>query len=303
MRKPQNVNAVDESGSASEQNVYHLFTLDIYSVRAVSVQKGRKFFAAIKLSAATNHFLWKTLQLDTVSTTNTLEVDDFWSMCPAGFDVNSLIRPSHATLHPYGGGIITPVGQVELVCETQGKCYPLEFQLLSKKVMGSQPSLSSGSDCVKLGLIRIKGSTSLSAPSVRNSEDMMVHQLQSSAQGDSDTTDWDITTTTLQDTIAQELTSVVSGPPSSIDPVAPNCGYESIAAVVAEKKPVVSSVSQFSVPHVPVPWGKLSKAIVLDVFKDVHTGLGTLVPPLHISMNFNVTPGSSPSPSVSCSPK
>ena len=190
MRKPQNVNAVDESGSAVEQNVYHLFTLDVHSVRAVSVQKGKKFFAAIKLSAAKNHFVWKTLQLDTASTTNTLAVDDLWSMCPAGFDVNSLIRPSHATLHTYGGGIITPVGQVELVCETQGKCYPLEFQLLSKKVMGSQPPLLSGSDCVKLGLIGIKGSTSLSAPSVRNSKDMMVHQLQSSSQGDSDTTDW-----------------------------------------------------------------------------------------------------------------
>ena len=71
-----------------------------------------------------------------------------------------------------------------------------------------------------------------------------MHQLQSSPQGDSDTTDWNITATTLQDTAAQELTSVVSGPPSSIDSVAPNCGDESIAAVIAEKKPVVSSVSQ-----------------------------------------------------------
>ena len=156
--------------------------------------------------------------------------------------------------------------------------------------MGSQPPLLSGSDCVKLGLIGIKGSTSLSAPSVRNSEDMMVHQLQSSAQGESDTTDWDITATTLQDTAVKELTSVLSGPPSSIDPVAPNCGDESIAAVVAKKKPVVSSVSQFSVPHVPVPWGKLTKAIVLDVFKDVHTGLETLGLPLQISMKPSMTP-------------
>ena len=34
----------------------------------------------------------------------------------------------------------------------------------------------------------------------------------------------------------------------------------------------------------------MSKAIVLDVFKDVHTGLGTLGSPLHISMNPSVTP-------------
>ena len=57
MRKPQNVNAVDESGSVSEQNMHHLFTSDIHSVRAVSVQKGKKFFAAIKKSAAKNHFV------------------------------------------------------------------------------------------------------------------------------------------------------------------------------------------------------------------------------------------------------
>ena len=290
MRRPQNVNAVDESGSPCEQNVYHLFTLDIHSVRAVSVKKGKKFFAAIKLSAAKNHFVWKTLQLDTASTTNTLAVEDLWSMCPVGFDVNSLIQPSRATLHTYGGGVITPVGQVELVCETQGKCYPLEFQLLSKRIMGSQPPLLSGSDCVKLGLIEIKGSTSLSVPSAQNSKDMMVHQLQSSAQGDSDSVDGDITASTLQNTTAQELTSGVSDPPSSIDPVAPNGGDESIAAVGAEKKPIVSSGNQFGVPRVPVPWGKLTKGIVLEVFKDVHTGLGTLGPPLHISMNPNVTP-------------
>lgn len=101
MRKPQNVNPVDESGSGSEQNGYHLFTLDINSVRAVLVKKRKNFFAAIKLSAAKNHFLWKTLQFDTSSTTNTLAVEDLWNMCLAGFVVNSLIRPTCATLHTY----------------------------------------------------------------------------------------------------------------------------------------------------------------------------------------------------------
>ena len=83
--------------------------------------------------------------------------------------------------------------------------------------------------------------------------------------------DWDIRPTTLKDTAAQELTSGVSDPPSSIDPVVPYCGDEIIAAVVTEKKPIVSSVSQFSVHRVPAPWGKLTKAHVLEVFKDVHT--------------------------------
>ena len=54
--------------------------------------------------------------------------------------------------------------------------------------------------------------------------------------------------------------------------------------------PKGSMANEVGVSHVPVPWGKLTKATVMDAFKDVHTGLGTLGPPLHISMNPNVTP-------------
>ena len=63
-------------------------------------------------------------------------------------------------------------------------------------------------------------------------------------------------------------------------------------AVISEGKvpPKRSMASEEGVFHVPVPMGKLTKAIEMDVFKDVHTGLETLGPPLHISMNPNVTP-------------
>ena len=111
MSKPQNVNALDDSVSDDGQETYHSFTLDTHSVRSVSVQKGKKFFAAIKLSAAKNVFAWKTLQLDTASTTNTLAVDDLQTMCPAGFDIYRLIKPSSAILRTYGGGVMKPVGQ------------------------------------------------------------------------------------------------------------------------------------------------------------------------------------------------
>ena len=111
MSKPQNVNALDDSVSDDGQETYHLFTLDTHSVRSVSVQKGKKFFAAIKLSAAKNVFAWKTLQLDIASKTNTLAVDDLQTMCPAGFDIYRLIKPSSAILRTYGGGVMKPVGQ------------------------------------------------------------------------------------------------------------------------------------------------------------------------------------------------
>ena len=53
---------------------------------------------------------------------------------------------------------------------------------------------------------------------------------------------------------------------------------------------MVSAASEVGVSHMPVPGGKLTKAIVMEAFKDVHTGLGTLGPPLHIRMNPNVAP-------------
>ena len=46
------MNSLDDSFSDDGQETYHLFTLDTHSVRSVSVQKGNKFFAGIKLSAA-----------------------------------------------------------------------------------------------------------------------------------------------------------------------------------------------------------------------------------------------------------
>ena len=101
MSKPQDVNALDDSVSDDGQETYHLFTLDTHSVRSVSVQKGKKFFAAIKLSAAKKFFTWKTLQLDTASTTNTLAVEDLRSMCPAGVDIHGLIKPSSTILRTY----------------------------------------------------------------------------------------------------------------------------------------------------------------------------------------------------------
>ena len=80
-------------------------------------------------------------------------------MCPAGVYIHGLIKPSSVILRTYGGVVIKPVGQIELVCKTQGKFHTLQFQLLNKDVMGSQPPLLSGSDCVRLGLVEIKGNT------------------------------------------------------------------------------------------------------------------------------------------------
>ena len=80
-------------------------------------------------------------------------------MCPAGVDIHGLIKPSSAILSTYGGGVIKPLGQIELVCETQGKFHTLQFRLFKKDVMGSRPPLLSGSDCVRLGLVEMRANT------------------------------------------------------------------------------------------------------------------------------------------------
>lgn len=55
--------------------------------------------------------------------------------------------------------MIRPVAQIDLTCEMQGKFDILQFQLFRKQDMGSKPPLLSGSGCVRLGLVAIKGHT------------------------------------------------------------------------------------------------------------------------------------------------
>ena len=296
LSKPQNVNALDGSVSDDGQETYHLFTLDTHSVRSVSVQKGKKFFAAIKLSVAKQFFTWKTLQLETTSTTNTLAVEDLRSMSPAGVDIHCLIKPSSASLRTYGGGVIKPVGQIDLVCETQGKFHTLRFQLLNKDVMGSQPPLLSGSDCVRLGLVEIRRNTCSLDRNNQKGGASEVCQLNSGPlRGrveESGTPDQEVRPASLNGSATEEIN--VTEETTSTSPVHGTREDISVVhrAVISEEnvRPKRSMANEVGVSHVPVPWGKLTKAIVMDAFKDVHTGLGTLGPPLHISMNPNVTP-------------
>ena len=286
MSKPRNVNGLDDSVSVDGQETYYLFILATHSVRSVSAQKGKKFFAKIKLSAAKIFFAWKTLQLDTASTTNTLAVDDLQTMCPAGFDIHSLIKPSSATLRTYGGGEIKPVGQVELVCET------LPFQLLTKDVMGSQPPLLSGSECAKLGLIEIGRNTccSLDRTNPKGGEGgSKVCQLYSGPQRgrveESGTPDQEVRPASLNGSATEELN--LTEETISTSPEHGKCEDFSVVHSTVTNEGKVSTkgsmANEVGVSHVPVPSGKLTKATVMDAFKDVHTGLGTTEPTAWIS--------------------
>ena len=239
-------------------------------------------------SAAKNYYAWKTLQLDTASTTNTLAVDDLRTMCPVGFDIHGLIKPSTAILRTYGGG-------VELVCESQGKFHTLQFQLLNKDVMGSQPPLLSGSDCVRLGLIEIGRCTcslDRTKPNGGASEvclrDLGPHRERVK---ESETPGEEVRPASLKGSETEELN--LTEETTSTSPIHGTGEHISVVHSSVTREGQVNQrgnmASEVGVSHVPVPWGKLTKAHVMDAFKDVHTGLGTLGPPLHISMNPNVT--------------
>ena len=66
---------------------------------------------------------------------------------------------------------------------------------------------------------------------------------------------------------------------TSTPPVHGTCATISVvhSAVTSDRKvrPKGNMASEVGVSHVPLPWGKLTKAIVMDAFRDVHTGLGT----------------------------
>ena len=239
------------------------------------------------------------LQLDTASTTNTLAVEDLAGMCPAVFGITKLIKPSSAILHTYGGNVIKPVGQIELMCETRGKLHPLQFQLLSKDDMGSQPPVLSGSDCVKLGLIEIKGSTSPlrqgdAQDCARKPEVCHFNEssIEHGAQAQSSTAVEGTMPVSLNDKPREEFKP--TDLPSNTYPVnhvrEDASKVHSTAASESKDKPAIGLGLGMNSSHMPVPRGKLTKDVVMNTFKDVHTGLGTLGPPLHITTNPNVTP-------------
>ena len=164
--------------------------------------------------------------------------------------------------------------------------------------MGSQPALLRGSDCVKLGLIEIKGSTSplrQGDPQECARKSEVCHLYESSiehgAQAQSGTAVQGTVPVSLNDKPREEFKP--TDVPSSTYPVNhvsedPSKVY-STAASESKDKPAIGVGLGMNSSHMPVPCGKLTKDIVMDTFKDVHTGLGTLGPPLHITVNPNVS--------------
>ena len=121
--------------------------------------------------------------------------------------------------------------------------------------MGSQPPILSGSDCVKLGLIEIKGSVPLPVPSVPKVSAEKVCQLDSEVPEKSSKSSRVTPPNILHDSSATKPhPAELCG---HVYPVARSLVDEtevhSTAAVEAKVKPVESKQCENSVPRVPVP--------------------------------------------------
>ena len=159
----------------------------------------------------------------------------------------------------------------------------------------------SGSDCVKVGLIEIKGST----PPLRQGDPqeyarksdvfyLNESSVEHGAQAQSGTAVEGTMPVSLNDKPREEFKP--TDLPSNTFPVNHVCEdarkIHSTAASESKDKLAIGVDLGTNLSPMPVSSGKLTKDIVIDAFKDVHTGLGTgtLGPPLHITMNPNVTP-------------
>ena len=201
--------------------------------------------------------------------------------------------------------MIRPVVQIDLTCETQGKFNILQFQLLRKQDMGSKPPLLSGSDCVRLGLVAIKGytpgedhhvnETSVS-PSKSGVGATSLNPTSTIESDPPDKTDWlpPRSSGSTQSPAAVSASKTASSQrrtkPINQESKETNCQTYKTPVTQTKPHPLPQDEHNQNASQMPTSPGKLTKNIILEVFKDVHTGLGTLGPPLHIKMNPNVPP-------------
>ena len=113
--------------------------------------KGQRYFANLALSTTGSKFKHIKLQIDTAATCNTISLRDASSLSK-----HLRLRKSLYVLHPYGNSNpIRPVGEADLVCERNNQFYTLTFQVLPDDVMKGKPALLSGTDSVRLGLVKV----------------------------------------------------------------------------------------------------------------------------------------------------
>ena len=117
---------------------------------------GRKFFSHLKLGVTKDLTKSIRVQLNTASTCNTIPERLTQSLIPRGQKIANYLTPSKATLFTYDNSKLTPMGKLELLAETTAGYHLPTFHVLRGVHIQGKPPLLSGSDCVKLGLVKIR---------------------------------------------------------------------------------------------------------------------------------------------------
>ena len=116
---------------------------------------GRKFFSHVKLCLA-NTFKSVRVQLDTASTCNTLPERVARTLIPQREALEKYLTPSRAALYTYNNTKIVPMGKLELLAEFTRGYHLLTFHVLKDSTVRNKPPLLPGTDCLKLGLVKIR---------------------------------------------------------------------------------------------------------------------------------------------------
>ena len=217
---------------------------------------GRKFFSHLKLGLTKDLTKSIRVQLDTASTCNTLPERLAQSLILRRQKITNYLTPSKATLFTYDNSKLTSMGKLELLAETTSGYHLLTFHVLRDAHIQGKPPLLSGSDCVKLGLVKIRADE---IHSFGTSPGIATHQklhpeppVQLPTPENSHTKDMPI----LPDLIPA---------PGMFDNLRPN----------------------ISLPSCP---SKMIIEWVLEAFPDVHTGLGQFGKPVSFDLDPTVTP-------------
>ena len=117
---------------------------------------GRKFFSHLRLGVTKDLTKSIRVQLNTASTCNTIPERLTQSLIPRGQKIANYLTPSKATLFTYDNSKLTPMGKLELLAETTAGYHLPTFHVLRGVHIQGKPPLLSGSDCVKLGLVKIR---------------------------------------------------------------------------------------------------------------------------------------------------
>ena len=243
-----------EERDSQDNQQYYYYTDDSHQTYQISTKNGKRYFVNLPVSATGTKFTTVQLQIDTAATCNTICESVLAESLP-----EAKLENSRSILTPYGDAPpFRPVGQVELVCERQGKYELLMFQVLPKHMMKGKPALLSGTDSIKLDLVKIRAD--------------VVHTINTRQEHDPD--DHAADNSLMEEKAAcnhVEHIHLNTTPPCKLSP--------------CPSFPITIPADR----HLPPP-GRLSKEDILQEYADNFKGQGFLGPPVRFKLRDDITP-------------